>query len=412
MPAAAGCFRLLTPPGEGGIAVFAVEGPGARAALLAAVRSERLGRLRPGELAYGRLTADDGRTLDEVIVACLPPVPAHQPSAMNHQPCSSAECFELSCHAGGAAAAAAAARLGELGLVPGGPPAEPGLTPLERDFRAALPGCRTRRQLEALAAARAALPAAVAAARETLAVPGKAAGAAELLGELREESRRLAALLSARRAALLGPANAGKSTLFNRLAGSELAIVSAHPGTTRDAVEAALSVRGLAVDLADTAGLGTSVPGELARRAQGRARERAAGAELVLLVLDASRPPMPDQAGELAALAGRTGRTLVVLNKCDLVPTGRPEPPAELRGVPTVRVSALTGAGLPELLVAVEAALLPEPPRGGAAVPPGGRAAELLGQAYTCARRSAMNNDPATAAEAAAWLGAILEVAA
>ena len=85
-PAAAGRFAPLTPPGEGGIAVYAVEGPGARAALLAAVRSTRLAALRPGQLAYGRLLAADGTVLDEVIVACLPPGPLPEPSAVGHQP--------------------------------------------------------------------------------------------------------------------------------------------------------------------------------------------------------------------------------------------------------------------------------------------------------------------------------------
>jgi tRNA modification GTPase len=402
MPAAAGIFRQLTPPGEGGIAVFAVEGPGARAALLAAVRSARLAALRPGELAYGRLAAADGATLDEVIVACLPAIPAHQP-------CPQVERFELSCHAGGAAAAAAAGRLAELGLVPGEPCAEPGLTGLERDFRSALSDCRTRRQLEALVTARAALPAALDRVRTALRPPTDLASAERLLFELREESWRLGRLLATHRVALAGPVNAGKSTLFNRLAGSDLAIASPHPGTTRDTIETALAVRGLAVDLVDTAGLGPEAGGELARRAQQQGRERAAGVELLLLVLDSSRAPDSEADAALAELTGRAGRTLIALNKCDLAPA---EPPASLAGLsshPALRVSALTGQGLPELLAAVEEVLLPDAPRGAAAATPGEAAAALLDQAYTCVRRAAMNNDPAAAAEAAERLEAGLE---
>lgn len=331
----AGTFALLTPPGEGGIAVFAVEGRGARAALCAAVRARRLAALRPGELAYGRLVAADGAVLDEVIVAALPPALAAPGS-----PSAVVERFELNCHAGGAAAAVCAERLRQSGLAEGAPPEEPGLPPEERAFRRALAGVRTRRQLEALCAARAGR------------FPGGAA--------------RLDAVLAAHRVAIVGPVNAGKSTLFNALCGAERAITSPHPGTTRDAVAAEAAVQGLHLELVDTAGLGAPGGDALAAPARERTRAEAAGAELVLLVIDGSAPMDAAARAQAAALLGRPVRTIVVLNKSDLPGAFDPQslclspPPTACCLPPTVvHLSALTGAGLPELMDAIERELLP-----------------------------------------------------
>jgi tRNA modification GTPase len=93
--------------------------------------------------------------------------------------------------------------------------------------------------------------------------------------------------------AIAGPPNAGKSTLLNRLARREAAIVSPYAGTTRDVIEVHLDLGGLPVTLLDTAGIReTEDPVE--REGVRRARERAAGADLVLWVVDASDP---DSAG-------------------------------------------------------------------------------------------------------------------
>jgi tRNA modification GTPase len=93
--------------------------------------------------------------------------------------------------------------------------------------------------------------------------------------------------------AIAGPPNAGKSTLLNRLARREAAIVSPYAGTTRDIIEVHLDLGGMAVTLLDTAGIReTEDPVEL--EGVRRARERAAAADLVLWVEDASQP---DEAG-------------------------------------------------------------------------------------------------------------------
>ncbi len=90
--------------------------------------------------------------------------------------------------------------------------------------------------------------------------------------------------------AIAGPPNAGKSTLLNRIAKREAAIVSPYAGTTRDVIEVHLDLGGLPVTLLDTAGIReTEDPVEL--EGVRRARERAADADLVLWVVDASARP-------------------------------------------------------------------------------------------------------------------------
>ena len=86
--------------------------------------------------------------------------------------------------------------------------------------------------------------------------------------------------------AIAGPPNAGKSTLLNRLARREAAIVSPYAGTTRDVIEVHLDLAGWPVTLLDTAGIReTDDPVEL--EGVRRARDRAAAADLVLWVVDA-----------------------------------------------------------------------------------------------------------------------------
>jgi tRNA modification GTPase len=89
--------------------------------------------------------------------------------------------------------------------------------------------------------------------------------------------------------AIAGPPNAGKSTLLNRIARREAAIVSPYAGTTRDVIEVHLDLAGWPVTLLDTAGIReTEDPVEL--EGVRRARERAAAADLVLWVVDAAEP--------------------------------------------------------------------------------------------------------------------------
>jgi tRNA modification GTPase len=130
--------------------------------------------------------------------------------------------------------------------------------------------------------------------------------------------------------AITGPPNVGKSSLMNALAMRDVALVSAIPGTTRDALESRADFGGVPVTLVDTAGLRET---EDFLEAEGvrRARARAASADLVISVFEA---------GDSRVQSQTMDRELSVANKCDLggrVPDG------------ALAVSALTGEGLPML---------------------------------------------------------------
>jgi tRNA modification GTPase len=150
------------------------------------------------------------------------------------------------------------------------------------------------------------------------------------------------------RTVILGEPNAGKSSLLNRLLGRERALVSAEPGTTRDYLEEPVALGPHCIRLIDTAGLNPS-PAPLERRGMEQTFARAAEADLVLLVLDGTRP-QPDLPPEITSRLSPSA-ALAVVNKTDLAPfDGGLIPPC---GLPVVRVSALTGAGIDELVEAI-----------------------------------------------------------
>lgn len=134
--------------------------------------------------------------------------------------------------------------------------------------------------------------------------------------------------------ALVGPPNAGKSSLLNRLAGREAAIVSDRAGTTRDVVEVHMDLGGLPVLVADTAGLRRALD-DIEAEGVRRALARAEAADIVLEVVAADAPPE-------MAVARAAAR---VINKVDQDP-GRD---LGVAGRPVFRVSARTGAGVADL---------------------------------------------------------------
>jgi tRNA modification GTPase len=115
--------------------------------------------------------------------------------------------------------------------------------------------------------------------------------------------------------ALAGRPNVGKSSLLNALAGEDRALVHAEPGTTRDLVDAAISVGGYAVRLVDTAGIRTTHDPVEAAGVE-RARRTMAEADLTLLVLEA--PGAPDEEDRRIAAELDRERLMVVRNKIDL----------------------------------------------------------------------------------------------
>jgi len=152
--------------------------------------------------------------------------------------------------------------------------------------------------------------------------------------------------------AIAGPPNAGKSTLLNRLARREAAIVSPYAGTTRDVIEVHLDLDGYPVTLLDTAGIrdgGEPVEQEGVRRA----RERAAAADLVLWVIDGSAggPAIEDQPKNIGNAA-----SWLVRNKVDRAAASSYADAAKHDSSEyefTILISALTGTGMETLTAAL-----------------------------------------------------------
>ncbi len=144
--------------------------------------------------------------------------------------------------------------------------------------------------------------------------------------------------------AIVGRPNVGKSSLFNRLVERERAIVTATPGTTRDLVSETVALGGIPIQLVDTAGIRQALD-EAESIGIRKSMEALADADVVLVVLDASQPAVPEDSELLRHAAGRP--TIVVRNKCDLAPGGEPSAPGGSAAI--VRASALTGEGIPEL---------------------------------------------------------------
>lgn len=147
--------------------------------------------------------------------------------------------------------------------------------------------------------------------------------------------------------AILGAPNVGKSSLLNRLAGREAAIVSARAGTTRDVIEVKLDLDGYPVLIADTAGLRESSD-EIEQEGMRRALARAEHADLKVVVFDASMWP----ALEGVSRAQIDGEAIVVLNKAETAPLPSD---ATIDGHAAIQVSAATGQGLEDLVAAISA---------------------------------------------------------
>ena len=164
-------------------------------------------------------------------------------------------------------------------------------------------------------------------------------GASARLAEVEQRAQQGAILRQGLQVVLVGAPNVGKSSLLNALAGEEVAIVTEHPGTTRDRIERNIEIDGVACNIVDTAGLrDTRDPIESIGMEHTRAA--ASNADLALLVRDDVAPadePLVQAAGAMAA------RRLVVHNKIDC--SGA----AAGSRAGRVFVSARTGAGLAEL---------------------------------------------------------------
>jgi tRNA modification GTPase len=158
------------------------------------------------------------------------------------------------------------------------------------------------------------------------------------------------ALREGLRVAIAGRPNVGKSSLMNALVRDDRVIVTPQPGTTRDVVEETINIGGFPVTLADTAGLCESADA-IERAGVDRAKDWLGRADLILLVIDGSEP-LQDEDRRLLRELGAS-RTLVVVNKVDLPEGLLADDAGKLASLSPKRVSALTGAGLPDLEAAI-----------------------------------------------------------
>ena len=361
-------FALSSGAGPAGVAVIRISGAEADTALRALA-----GRLPPPRrAALATLRDADGEALDRTLALRFP-----GPASVTGE-----DVAELHCHGGRAVVDGV---LGALGRLPGLRMAEPGefsrrafvngkldLTAAEglADLVAAQTAAQARQALrqldgalgalydgwrgtlvQALALVEASLDFAdedlpdglMDGAREDAAEVARAI-AAHLADGARGERLRAGAEV-----AVVGPPNAGKSSLVNRLARRDAAIVSAAPGTTRDTIEVALDLGGAPVTVVDTAGLRAAedaVEQEGVRRAERRAR----AADRVLAVFDAAEWPGAGAAERAAHILGLGREGVVVLNKCDLLPPRAVAAlPDCIAGKPALAVSCLTGAGFDRL---------------------------------------------------------------
>ncbi len=355
-------FALATPPGKGGVAVLRLSGGDAGAALQALTGA---GLPEPRRATLHRLREPQtGEAIDQALVLWFP-----APASFTGE-----DVVELHVHGGRAVAAALSEALSHL---PGCRPAEPGefsrrafengkldLTAAEAiaDLVAAETAAQRRQalcQLDGalgdlyenwrgrLLRALAHLEAEIDFSDEEL-PEGMAVAVLPVLRELEtaiaahlDDAGRGERLREGAQIAIVGPPNAGKSSLLNLLARRDVAIVSAQAGTTRDVIEVHLDLGGWPVTLADTAGLRETAD-EIEREGVRRAELRARGADLRLVVLDAASAETPSMLQELMA-----PDDIVVLNKIDLAPAA--DIPAE-----ALALSVRTGAGVGELLALLQ----------------------------------------------------------
>ncbi len=158
-------------------------------------------------------------------------------------------------------------------------------------------------------------------------------------------------------AAIIGPPNAGKSSLLNALAGSDVAIVNEAPGTTRDIVEARLDLGGIVTTLADTAGLRNAAADDIEREGITRARLRAETADIRVLVVDGaqcvSRGTLiagEDENVPCETLALLQPGDFLIWNKADIAGGAAHQGRSDYH---EHSVSAKTGAGMAEFVAAL-----------------------------------------------------------
>ncbi|HQO34791.1 MAG TPA: tRNA uridine-5-carboxymethylaminomethyl(34) synthesis GTPase MnmE, partial [bacterium] len=362
---------LSTPPGRGAIAVLRISGPAALS--LTQALSPPLMKIPPKPRRATLVPIVlDGEILDEVLITFFPGPDSY----------TGEDVVEISCHGGQAIVRAILGGLYRWGARPAGPgeftfrAVRNGKLDLiqaqavgdlieantERFRRAAFSSYRGILQCKLLLIEEALIQIAVHL-EASIEFPddvseeddridiGEIQPLLEEILEIESTALRRRLLTEGFRYVLIGRPNVGKSCLFNRLVGRDRAIVSPHPGTTRDTIEATLEIQGIPVTFIDTAGL-RNQPGEVEALGMERTREAMEESDALLLVTEAMTP-LDSEEQEICDFPGKP--VLVILNKMDLVF----EPPKR-EGIP---ISALTGEGMDvlwEKLDELTTRLLPE----------------------------------------------------
>ena len=363
---------VSTPPGRGGLGIVRLSGPRAVEIAGSIIRHRSL--LQPWQATLGELVDSEGATVDEVIVTFFA-----APRSFTAE-----DVVEISCHG----SPVIIRHCLEHCFSEGARPAEPG----EFTLRAYLNGRIDLPQAEAvrdLIDSTTLYQARIAAQQTQGSVSKMLAPAKSQLLELialleagidfaeddisiapqEEILRRLDPIIAETNAlarsfiygnlvrtgfslAIVGPPNAGKSSLFNRLLEQDRAIVTDIPGTTRDLVSESADFGGIPVRLVDTAGIRET--GEVIEKLGIERSFRAmADADLTIVVIDGTRSPGEDDE-KLMIKALDRGRSLIVRNKSDL--------PGFSTNSNQLPVSALTGAGIAGLRERVLEVLAPSGP--------------------------------------------------
>ncbi len=158
------------------------------------------------------------------------------------------------------------------------------------------------------------------------------------------------------RAAILGKPNVGKSSLLNCLLNKDRAIISPRPGTTRDFIQESINIRGIPLELTDTAGI-RSTKDEIEQAGVELAKKKVRQAELLIIVIDGSSELSDDDYEVLSEIKGR--RAVVVLNKSDVSSRVKIEMLTDYMSRDLIiSTSARYGAGIEELKDGIEKVLL------------------------------------------------------
>ena len=328
-------FVLLTPVGRSALASWRLEGPGATRAVgshfKGRSRSEDPATWAVGTVRFGTWHLALGKC-EEVVVVRVGP-----------------HAYEVHGHGGSAVARAVQATFEEAGCVEddSADPAFPVVGPASRQAWRDLPNVTTPTCAGILLAqAKGALDRAldeVAAALDAR-DPSRAS---DLVSRLIASFRLGRHVLEPFRLQLAGPANAGKSSLFNRWLGYERAITHGEPGTTRDILEAEMVCRGFPVMLIDGAGLHDSGSDRLEQEGVHRVIRQAEEADLIIWMVDGM---CPMATADLPEWVKRRPH-IVVVNKADLEIS-------QAWPADWIRVSVRTGVGIETLWVRVEEMLV------------------------------------------------------